>query len=183
MGWPACWDVHGCVTLAGETPDEPRDVRDGFGGGRPGCGPTPNGADLPLAAGVQRRNTGRAGVGWFGVDVYSTWESIRAVIDSHMEYRPDYVDAALRAFAVSSRTTRIRWPMRGHQLVPDGCADDVIALLRRVAAGTEHYYRSMGGGPDSWNVRDGHMTDTVDRLLAFHSEQARTAVWAHSACR
>ena len=35
-----------------------------------------------------------------------------------------------------------------------------------VVAGAERYYRAMvGGGPDSWNVRDIHMADTLDRLL------------------
>jgi erythromycin esterase len=76
------------------------------------------------------------------------------------------------------------------RLVPLSCEDEVIGLPRRLrdprsaagagaldarfvaeqnaeaAAGAERYYRAMiGGGPESWNVRDCHMADTLDRLL------------------
>lgn len=48
-----------------------------------------------------------------------------------------------------------------------------------VAAGAEHYYRAMiGGSEQSWNVRDVHMADTLDRLLEFHGTKA--VVWEHN---
>jgi erythromycin esterase len=36
------------------------------------------------------------------------------------------------------------------------------------------------GGPHSWNVRDRHMADTLDRLLNFHGENSKIIVWAHN---
>src|SRR5687767_16025661 len=33
---------------------------------------------------------------------------------------------------------------------------------------------------NSWNVRDEHMADTLDRLMAFHGPRARAIVWAHN---
>lgn len=36
------------------------------------------------------------------------------------------------------------------------------------------------GGAHSWNVRDRHMGDTLERLLAFHGENSKAIVWAHN---
>ena len=48
-----------------------------------------------------------------------------------------------------------------------------------VAAGAERYYRAMvGGQAESWNVRDVHLQDTLDRLLDFHGTKA--VVWEHN---
>lgn len=55
------------------------------------------------------------------------------------------------------------------------------ALLVRNA---ELYYRSMYSGRiDSWNVRDTHMADTIERLLEFLSRRSsdpKVIVWAHN---
>ena len=46
-------------------------------------------------------------------------------------------------------------------------------------AGAERYYRAMvRGSAESWNVRDVHMTDTLDRLLATAADKA--VVWEHN---
>ena len=46
----------------------------------------------------------------------------------------------------------------------------------------EHYYRIMyHGSTESWNVRDRHMFDTLQRLLATARGQgAKAVVWAHN---
>ena len=36
------------------------------------------------------------------------------------------------------------------------------------------------GGSHSWNVRDSHMADTLDRLLQFHGSDAKAIVWEHN---
>ncbi len=36
------------------------------------------------------------------------------------------------------------------------------------------------GGPASWNVRDDHMVETLDRLMAHHGPNAKAVVWAHN---
>ena len=44
-----------------------------------------------------------------------------------------------------------------------------------VAVNAEKYYRAMiAGGPHSWNVRDRHMSDTLDRLLHFHGQDVKS---------
>ena len=54
----------------------------------------------------------------------------------------------------------------------------------RLVASAEEYYRSMFGDPaSSWNLRDRHMADTLDRLAAHlqrRGDPARIVVWEHN---
>jgi len=50
-----------------------------------------------------------------------------------------------------------------------------------VARNAERYYRTMvRGGATSWNVRDRHMVETLDRLIAHHGPHSRAIVWEHN---
>jgi erythromycin esterase-like protein len=86
----------------------------------------------------------------------------------------------------------------------DYCADEVVQLLKNlqqkhqvynddnesdfsselnalVAVNAEKYYRSMiRGGPDSWNIRDRHMTEALQKITDFHGEGAKAIVWEHN---
>jgi erythromycin esterase-like protein/predicted phosphoribosyltransferase len=54
----------------------------------------------------------------------------------------------------------------------------------RLVKNAEEYYRTMfGGREDSWNLRDGHMVDTLKELMRFLDRSrpgARVVVWAHN---
>jgi erythromycin esterase len=50
-----------------------------------------------------------------------------------------------------------------------------------VARNAERYYRAMiRGGAGSWNVRDTHMVETLERLLQHHGPESRAIVWEHN---
>ena len=50
-----------------------------------------------------------------------------------------------------------------------------------VAVDAERYYRSMvRGGPDSWNVRDRHMVECLNRLMKFHGPGSKAIIWEHN---
>jgi protein-L-isoaspartate(D-aspartate) O-methyltransferase len=50
----------------------------------------------------------------------------------------------------------------------------------RVVAGAERYYRTMYyGAADSWNLRDQHMFDTLQAIIA-HRNNAKLIVWEHN---
>jgi erythromycin esterase-like protein len=53
-----------------------------------------------------------------------------------------------------------------------------------VVANAEEYYRTMFGDPAaSWNLRDRHMADTLDQLMAHfdrHDATSRVVVWEHN---
>lgn len=54
----------------------------------------------------------------------------------------------------------------------------------RVAKNAEQYYRAMfWGRPNTWNLRDTHMVDTLDSLFQHLEEQGerpKAVVWAHN---
>jgi erythromycin esterase-like protein len=64
-----------------------------------------------------------------------------------------------------------------------GVAEDEFDALQNaeVVAGAERYYRTMvRGDAESWNVRDCHMVDTLDRLVGHHGPGSRAVVWEHN---
>lgn len=148
----------------------------------------------------------RQKAGFYGLDVYSLWESLDAIM-KHLEkvdpaalkkasetfqcFEPYKEDGASYAYA----TTRV---------VPELCENEVLELLNEIqqklpqynsgaenvfsteqnaliAVNAEKYYRAMiQGQSESWNVRDSHMQETLERLLDFHGQDSKAIIWAHN---
>ena len=155
-------------------------------------------ADLPAPA---RR------AGFFGLDLYSLFTSIAAVVRYLDEVDPDTAALARRRYACLSPWERNpavygRAALTGQYRT---CEEPVTRMLRdmmerrleyavhdgerfldaaqnaRLVASAEHYYRVMYSGQvESWNLRDRHMFDTLDMLLNFHGPEARAVVWEHN---
>jgi erythromycin esterase-like protein len=76
----------------------------------------------------------------------------------------------------------------GEYLLRDGLvAEDDYFIAEQnaaVVADAEEYYRTMlGDRAGSWNLRDRHMADTLDELMAHldrHGGTARVVVWEHN---
>lgn len=145
-------------------------------------------------------------VGFHGLDVYSLHRSMREVVGWLRQHEPDLVDAAVTAYRCFEPFGPDPFDYaRATRLVPTSCEDRVLEVLQSmcarhgeeaqgdpderfvaeqnaaVVAGAEHYYRTaVGGGAQSWNVRDVHMADTLDRLLAHRGSDAKGVVWAHN---
>ncbi|QDT16713.1 erythromycin esterase family protein [Alienimonas californiensis] len=150
----------------------------------------------------------RRRVGFYGLDVYSLWDSLARIREYLKEYAPESLGTAEDAFACfgsefgdeQGYARRTRW-------VPDSCEQAVLDLLAKTREATlrdgehafdavqnalaarhaEEYYRTMTSpGPESWNVRDRHMTETLARLLDRHSDpapggrRAKAIVWEHN---
>jgi erythromycin esterase-like protein len=77
---------------------------------------------------------------------------------------------------------RVAYASRDGRVAADEffCAEQNARLVRNA----EEYYRTMfRGRADSWNLRDGHMVDTLQELLRFLDRTrpgARVVVWAHN---
>ena len=70
---------------------------------------------------------------------------------------------------------------REHYMANDGERYFDAAQNARLVASAERYYRTMYyGSRASWNLRDSHMYDTLQNLLAFHGSDAKAVVWAHN---
>jgi erythromycin esterase len=143
-------------------------------------------------------------VGFYGLDVYSLWDSLAEIIAWLDANAPDAVPSALLAWQCfvpyDQDPQRYAWSTR---LVPESCEAPVVELLHavreqalrrqgdeaafdalqnaEVAAGAELYYRMMvRGDRQSWNVRDIHMADTIDRLREHFGAGSRGLVWEHN---
>ncbi len=203
--WPDCWRINRWVR--GQD-DQDLDVGEVLG--RFERWPTWMWANREVAsflAWLRAWNLGRPlpqRVGFYGLDVYSLWDSLRETISWLEAHAPDALPAAMRAWQCfvpyQEDPHRYAWSTR---LVPESCEPDVVALLvevrRRtrhlvddedafdaaqnaeVAAGAEHYYRTMvRGDRSSWNIRDHHMADTIDRLAQRAGPRSRGLVWEHN---
>ncbi|WP_305784491.1 erythromycin esterase family protein [Symbioplanes lichenis] len=139
-----------------------------------------------------------ATVGFHGLDVYSLWESMRAILVHLREHDPGAVGDALAAYRCfepfGEDPQAYAWATR---FVGATCEREVAELLAatrmrvsnsldlaqnaEIVAGAESYYRAMiRGGPDAWNIRDRHMDETLARLLDHYGPGAKAVVWAHN---
>jgi erythromycin esterase-like protein len=91
-------------------------------------------------------------------------------------------EADVVAQLVDLRRTAASLPRSDHQVIPDDLF--YAAQNALVVANAERYYRAMFGGRAlSWNLRDGHMADTLDALVTHLSGgpgRAKVVVWAHN---
>jgi erythromycin esterase len=135
-----------------------------------------------------------APAGFHGLDVYSLWQSLRAILTWLREHDPDQVPGALAAYRCfepfAEDPQAYAWATR---FVDASCEDAVVRMLTElrgqdlgvwqnaeVVAGAEHYYRALVSGANSWNVRDRHMDATLARLLDHYGPDAKAVVWAHN---
>jgi erythromycin esterase-like protein len=144
-------------------------------------------------------------VGFYGLDVYSLWDSLYAVLGHLRRVHPQLLPAAHRAFqCFEPYGEDSQEYARATRWIDESCEDEVVALLAALRRSTrpagdsqedhcnaeqnalvvknaEHYYRIMvHGGPESWNIRDRHMVETLQRLLDQHGPAARAIVWEHN---
>lgn len=149
---------------------------------------------------ASRPRDGRAG--FYGLDVYSLWDSLRFALEWLERRDGSAVEAARRAVACFQPYHREADAYASATTWARGCEEEVARLLAAtraarverdgegwfdaeqnalVAKNAESYYRAMArGGPESWNVRDRHMVETLERLMAEHGPGARCVVWEHN---
>jgi erythromycin esterase-like protein len=150
-------------------------------------------------------------VGFYGLDLYSLHTSMAAVVAYLDERDPEAAQRARERYACFDHFGRdpqvyaYEAGIRG----AEPCEQQAVAQLVELRAAAaeaddlldedeqffaernaalvvdaERYYRAMfRGGVESWNLRDLHMADTLDALMA-HLERTsgspRIVVWAHN---
>ncbi|MBE3073571.1 MAG: erythromycin esterase family protein [Actinobacteria bacterium] len=210
--WPDCYRVNLSVIGSSDAPADPADALVGFE-----RWPTwmwANDDVVTFTRWLRQHNQALPAeqrVGFFGLDVYSLWDSLYATLDYLHEHEPGNVDAAMTALdCFGPYAEDPQAYARATRLVPTNCQAEVVAMLTElirsgspqgmaladerfnaeqnaaVVAGAEAYYRAMvTGGASSWNVRDHHMVETLDRLVTHHRGRAdgwpvKAVVWEHN---
>ena len=151
---------------------------------------------------------GQPKVGFYGLDLYSLYTSMEAVVSHLEEIDPD---AAVRAreryscfdhFGSDPQVYAYEAGLGGAEPCEQQAVDQLLELRRRpvehvdldehfyaeqnarLVVNAEEYYRAaFRGGAESWNLRDRHMAETLEALTA-HLErtqgETKAVVWAHN---
>jgi erythromycin esterase-like protein len=157
---------------------------------------------------------GAKAAGFYGLDLYSLYGSIEAVVQYLEKVDPEAARRARQRYACFEHFKQDSQAY-GYATsfgVAEPCEDAVIAQLvelrqragelaqrdgraadeeffsaeqnARLALNAEQYYRSMfRGRVSSWNLRDRHMAETLEQLVAFlraRDGSARVVIWAHN---
>jgi erythromycin esterase len=145
-------------------------------------------------------------IGFYGLDVYSLWDSMEEIKQYLQKVDPAALEVAQEAFKCFEPYKKDDGTSYAYasQMVPELCETEVVDLLKEiqqrrpnydhdyeqafsaeqnalVAVNAEKYYRAMvKGGAASWNVRDSHMEETLERLLDLHGTTSKVIVWEHN---
>ncbi|HXK23356.1 MAG TPA: protein-L-isoaspartate(D-aspartate) O-methyltransferase [Myxococcota bacterium] len=154
-----------------------------------------------------KRRGDRAAVAFHGLDLYSLFASIEAVLQFLDRVDPQSARVARQRYACLTP-----WEADpaayGHAALSGRyrvCEREAVAMLRdlaarrldyaqrdgeavfdavqnaRLIAHAERYYRAMYyGSNESWNLRDRHMFETLESLLEFHGAGSKAVVWEHN---
>ena len=146
-------------------------------------------------------------VAFHGLDLYSLYSSIRAVLQYLDEVDPSTAAVARERYGCltpwqTDPATYGRAALTGSYR---SCEDDVVHMLTaisqkhreyathdgerfldvmqnaRVVANAERYYRVMYyGSRASWNLRDTYMFETLQTLIEHHQPDNKAIIWAHN---
>jgi protein-L-isoaspartate(D-aspartate) O-methyltransferase len=146
-------------------------------------------------------------VAFHGLDLYSLYDSIRAVLKYLDQVDPHSARVARERYGCLTP-----WQSDpatyGHAALTGAyptCEADVVRVLTdllhkrrdyaerdgarfmdavqnaRLITNAERYYRIMYyGSRASWNLRDNHMFETLKTLLAFYGPTSKAIIWAHN---
>jgi erythromycin esterase-like protein len=142
--------------------------------------------------------------GFYGMDVYCLWESMselmpyiqgndtltRIATDVSQCFRPfngsgeDYARAVLKASATcKAQTARLYRSVMSATGGTMATTEPAFVAQQNalVAYNGERYYSSMAeSNASSWNIRDDHMSQTIQRLLQLHGPNSKVIIWAHN---
>ena len=148
--------------------------------------------------------------GFYGLDLYSLYVSVDAIISYLDDVDPALADVARHRYGCLSpwEADPASYGRAALRNSYRNCEDAVTSMLvdlyaRRQAyierdgerfldasqnaqlvANAERYYRTMYyGSRSSWNLRDGHMFETLQNVLDFHGPRSKAMVRARRFCR
>jgi erythromycin esterase len=143
-------------------------------------------------------------IGFYGLDVYSLWDSMYEMLNYLEKEDPQAAQSVQKAIQCFESFQEAEYMYARYSMTDDSCRDKVMALLKEIrnkvqhlnadreagfsteqnaliAVNAEKYYRSMMSfDNESWNVRDTHMMETLERLMQFHGNGAKGIVWEHN---
>jgi erythromycin esterase-like protein len=144
-------------------------------------------------------------VGFYGIDVYSLWESMDEIIRYLGETKSPGIEQARNAFSCFEPFNRKNesYAVSAGYLSED-CMKEALELLSiinknkwkyadreenslnmevnaLVTKNAEAYYRKMvHSDAESWNIRDRHMVEALNAIMRYHGEKTKIIIWEHN---
>ena len=143
-------------------------------------------------------------IGFYGLDVYSLWESMEIIVNYLEKEDPEVAALARRTADCFEPYRKNDSYVTAYRGMNQKCRNEVVQLLKEVRQKTSHYedepeaglnaelnslvlknaekyYEAMAKfDHSSWNVRDSHMVETLNTLTNYHGEDAKVIVWEHN---
>ena len=204
--WPACQSINRYIKGFDQTKTDIKEVLEKFD-----RWPAWMWANLEILGLIEwlrdfnHQNAKKEKIGFYGLDVYSLWESMDEIIRYLEKSHSPGLEAAKKAFSCFEPFNR------NHEsyavsagYLSEGCLDETLQLLSSiqknkwkyeddqesslnmevnalVTAHAEEYYRTMvKSDSESWNIRDRHMTDALEAIVKYYGEGAKVIVWEHN---
>lgn len=163
-----------------------------------------------LIDGLQRHNALQfpyKKVQFYGLDLYSIYESVDSVLRFLERVNPLYAERARNRYACFERFNRDELALAQSFLhYPDDCEEELVISLQemhqfriehppgveeealfdaeqnaRAIRDAERYYRAvMRGDAGSQRLRESHMLDTLKAVMNRHGPGSRGIIWAHN---
>ncbi len=203
--WPDCYRINRFVKGYIDAGDDVKKVLQSFD-----RWPTwmwANWEVAALAEWLRQNNHHRAPekrIGFYGLDVYSLWDSMREMMSYLQKEDPQAAQSVKKAIQCFEPYEEDEQLYARYARTELSCREQVLQLLKEIRSKSQHldgdreagfnteqnaliavnaekYYRSMMSfDNESWNVRDRHMMETLDRLMSFHGKNAKAIVWEHN---
>jgi erythromycin esterase-like protein len=205
--WPSCYEVNRYVKQYKHGKSNARAVMEGFN-----RWPTwmwANEEVGELMDWLKKHNEDKPmaqRVGFYGLDVYSLWESLEEIERYLQEIgTPEQLALARKAFeCFDSYDKEGQNYGVSADFYGESCKEVVVKLLKElnvkrvrydedseaalsaelnalVAVNAEDYYSTMvKHDAESWNVRDRHMVEALRRVALHHGSKAKVIVWEHN---
>ena len=206
--WPACQQVNRHIKGFGEKIEDTKGVMKAFN-----RWPTwmwANEDVLQLIESLKLYNeqlTADKRIGFYGIDMYSLWESMEELLTDLIQ-----IDSPGVELELSKKILSCLQPFYGQSeeyaistaYGSESCEEEVTNLLSSirdnypaysrdqeqslnimmnalVLKNAEAYYRtSTQRNSISWNIRDTHMVEAINVLREFHGNESKIIVWEHN---
>ncbi|WP_456276093.1 erythromycin esterase family protein [Bacillus sp. AK128] len=202
--WPSCYEVNRYIKGYDTPYTSAKDALQAFN-----RWPTwmwSNEEVVELVEWLKEYNEGQdVKVGFYGLDVYSLWESMEAILHYLEKTESPEIEQAKKAFEcfepfhrkaeqygvsaaiygedcrkeVSELLQAMLARRNGYEDDPESALNLVVNAL--VTANAEYYYEAMiTNDNQSWNIRDTHMVEALEHVTNFYQEGAKGIVWEHN---
>lgn len=143
-------------------------------------------------------------IGFYGLDVYSLWESLETLVNYLEKVDSKTAQVAKEVADCFEPYKANDSYVNAYRGLGQKCKKEVLQLLKKVRENKEEYvdereaglnaelnslvmknaekyYQAMAAFDNSsWNVRDSHMVETLNTLMEFHEKDAKVILWEHN---